>query len=61
MMLAVIGVVDAAVLSALAFVLATRHVNAYPPEPVYGGSVYKGDFEFQKCLNDNSCIKFHLQ
>ncbi|XP_069971348.1 LHFPL tetraspan subfamily member 3 protein [Penaeus vannamei] len=41
--LAIIGVLDAVVLSALAFVLATRHVRLQPePEPVYGGSVYKG-------------------
>ncbi|XP_042864112.1 LHFPL tetraspan subfamily member 3 protein-like [Penaeus japonicus] len=41
--LAMIGVLDAAVLSALAFVIATRHVRLQPePEPLYGGSVYKG-------------------
>ncbi|XP_045598339.1 LHFPL tetraspan subfamily member 3 protein [Procambarus clarkii] len=41
--LAIIGILDAAVLSALAFVLATRHVKLQPePEPIYGGSVYKG-------------------
>ncbi|KAK7065634.1 LHFPL tetraspan subfamily member 5 protein, partial [Halocaridina rubra] len=41
--LAIIGVLDATVLSALAFVLATRHVKLQPePEPIYGGSVYKG-------------------
>ncbi|XP_064090622.1 LHFPL tetraspan subfamily member 3 protein-like [Macrobrachium nipponense] len=41
--LAIIGVLDAAVLSSLAFVLATRHVKLHPePEPIYGGSVYKG-------------------
>lgn len=41
--LAIIGVLDAAVLAALAFVLATRHVKLQPePEPLYGGSVYKG-------------------
>ncbi|KAK8390124.1 hypothetical protein O3P69_012987 [Scylla paramamosain] len=42
-MLAIIGVLDAIVLSTLAFVLATRHVKLQPePEPLYGGSVYKG-------------------
>ncbi|KAK4300498.1 hypothetical protein Pmani_027281 [Petrolisthes manimaculis] len=41
--LAIIGILDAAVLSALAFVLATRHVKLQPePEPIYGGSMYKG-------------------
>lgn len=41
--LAIIGVLDAIVLAALAFVLATRHVKLQPePEPLYGGSVYKG-------------------
>ncbi|XP_042235487.1 LHFPL tetraspan subfamily member 3 protein-like [Homarus americanus] len=41
--LAIIGILDAAVLSALAFVLATRHVKLQAePEPLYGGSVYKG-------------------
>ncbi|XP_068218964.1 LHFPL tetraspan subfamily member 3 protein [Palaemon carinicauda] len=41
--LAVIGVLDAAVLASLSFVLATRHVKLHPePEPIYGGSVYKG-------------------
>jgi len=41
--LAILGVLDAIVLSALAFVLATRHVKLQPhPEPIYGGSMYKG-------------------
>lgn len=41
--LAIIGVFDAVVLAALAFVLATRHVKLQPePEPLYGGSMYKG-------------------
>ena len=43
--LAILGVLDAIVLSALAFVLATRHVKLQPqPEPIYGGSMYKGNF-----------------
>ncbi|XP_068219869.1 uncharacterized protein [Palaemon carinicauda] len=41
--LAVIGVLDATVLASLSFVLATRHVKLHPElEPIYGGSVYKG-------------------
>ncbi|KAG0712134.1 LHFPL tetraspan subfamily member 4 protein [Chionoecetes opilio] len=43
LVLAVIGVLDATVLATLAFVLASRHVKLQPePEPLYGGSVYKG-------------------
>ena len=42
-LLSIIGIFDAIVLSALAFVIATRTVKLQPiPEPIYGGSMYKG-------------------
>lgn len=44
-LLAVIGCLDAVILSILAFILATRHVKLQP-EPTYGmnGSLYKGTY-----------------
>lgn len=44
-LLAAIGCLDAAILAALAFILATRHVRLQP-DPGYGGSLYKGTFTF---------------
>ncbi|KAE8746136.1 hypothetical protein FOCC_FOCC007137 [Frankliniella occidentalis] len=41
-LLAAIGCLDAAILAALAFILATRHVRLQP-EPGYSGSLYKGE------------------
>lgn len=40
--LAVIGVVDCAVLSVLAFVLGTRYVKLLPDQYLPNGSLYKG-------------------
>lgn len=41
-LLAAIGCLDAAILAALAFILATRHVRLQP-DPGYSGSLYKGE------------------
>lgn len=41
--LAVIGVADCVVLSALAFVLGTRYVKLLPDQYISNGSVYKGE------------------
>lgn len=40
--LAMIGVVDCAVLSLLAFILGTRYVKLLPDQYIPNGSVYKG-------------------
>lgn len=40
--LAIIGCIDGIILATLAFILATRHVRLQP-EPVYQGSMYKGE------------------
>lgn len=60
-LLAVIGCLDAVILSILAFILATRHVKLQP-EPTYGmnGSLYKGTCSYLSCRtnsnpSNNSC------
>lgn len=44
-LLAVIASFDALILSALAFILATRHIKLQP-EPLYASTLRKGDFLF---------------
>lgn len=54
--LAIIACIDGAILSTLAFILATRHIRLQP-EPSYQSSMYKGEFaiDILKHFLQNTC------